>query len=154
VTKHTIVNFQLARSGVAMIIGGVSMIGVLVAGAGYIGGLKSSSPKPPVVRQPAAVVHPPPPAAVPAPPAPMFSLRVKTVFSEAEAKAEQAALKEKQIDAVIVALPPADGAPLFAIETGRYATHDAAREASIALAEEKQLQTAVVPAAPLPKPPG
>ena len=79
---------------------------------------------------------------------------MKTVFSEAEAETEQAALKEKQIDAVVVALPPVDGAPMFAIETGRYATHEAAVEASIALAEQKQVRTAVVPAAPLPKPPG
>jgi hypothetical protein len=151
VTKHTIVNFQLARSGVAMIIGGASVVGILLAGAGYIGGLKSS-PKTTAAPEPAPAA-PPPPKAAPAPPAQTFSLRVKSVFSEPEAKAEQAALKEKQIDAVIVALPPMDGAPMFAIETGRYATHDAAVEASIALAEQKQVRTAVVTAAPLPKPP-
>jgi hypothetical protein len=152
VTKHTIVNFQLARSGMAMIIGGALIVGILLAGAGLIGGLRSS--KPPAAPQPAPAAPAPPPTAAPAPAAQTFSLRVKTVFSEAEAKAEQAALKEKQIDAVIVALPPADGAPRFAIETGRYASHDAAVEASIALAEQKQVRTAVVTAAPLPKPPG
>jgi hypothetical protein len=152
-TKHTIVNFQLARSGVAMIAGGASLIAALLAGVGYMTGSKSS---PPPVVAPPTVVHPPPqpPVVTTAPPAPMFSLRVKTVFTEAEAKTEQAALKEKQIDTIVVALPPADGAPMFAIETGRYSTHDDAAEASAALAEEKQLRTAIVPAAPLPKPPG
>jgi hypothetical protein len=153
VTKHTIVNFQLARSGVAMIAGGAALVGVLLAGAGYIGGLKSS-PKAAAAPPPAPAAPPPPPKAAHAPPAQTFSLRVKTVFSEPEAKAEQAALQEKQIDAVIVALPPADGAAMFAIETGRYPTHDAAVEASIALAEQKHVRTAVVAAAPLPKPPG
>jgi hypothetical protein len=43
---------------------------------------------------------------------------------------------------------------MFAIETGHYPTHDAAVDASIALAEQKQVRSAVVTAAPLPKPPG
>ncbi|MEA2237215.1 MAG: hypothetical protein QOC81_1939 [Thermoanaerobaculia bacterium] len=79
---------------------------------------------------------------------------MKTFGSEAEAKAEQAALQGKQIESVVVTLAPLGGAAIYAVETGHYATRAEASAASASLAEKNGLQTAVVPAAPLPKPLG
>jgi septal ring-binding cell division protein DamX len=179
VTKPKVINFQLARSGVVLIIIGSFVIGVLLVAAGYMAGLAASSkaaiPAPALATTATnataasttaattAAAAPPAAAAVTATPtksatAPAeeaFSLRVKTFGSEAEAKAEQIALKGKQIESVIVTLPPeGGGAVIYSVETGHYATRAEAAAASASLAEKSEVQTAVVPAAPLPKPPG
>jgi hypothetical protein len=154
VTKHKIIRFQLAPSGVALVAGGVIAIGALLIVGGYAAGVASSS-KTSLPARPAPVAAPAPvPAVDKTPPTKTFSLRVTTVFSEEAAKAEQAALKEKEIESVVVALPPEGGETMYAVEIGPYASHAAAADASAALAEQKEVQTVIVPAAPLPKPPG
>jgi septal ring-binding cell division protein DamX len=177
VTKPKVINFQLARSGVVLVIVGVLVIGVLLVAAGYMAGLAASSKAAlPLSTQTAApatnaanatatstTAAPPAAATIAAttttastsPAEEAFSLRVKTFGSEAEAKAEQVALKEKQIESVIVTLPPeGGGAVIYSVETGHYATRAEASAASASLAEKSEVQTAVVPAAPLAKPPG
>lgn len=181
-TKPKVINFQLARSGVALIITGSFVIGVLLIAAGYMAGLAASSKaavpaslstQPPssapaaataattaasdtaAVATTTATTTATPITASNAPAEEAFSLRVKTFGSEAEAKAEQVALKGKQIESVIVTLPPeGGGAVIYSVETGRYATRAEAAAAAASLAEKSEVQTAVVPAAPLPKPPG
>jgi len=128
-TKHKIVRFQLAPSGVALVIAGAVLIGALLAVAGYIAGSR----------------HDPAPAPAAAPAAEAFALRLKTAASEEEATAAQAELKAKGIDAAIVALPP-DGAARYALETGRYASRREAADASAALAEKTGVETVVVEA--------
>ena len=125
-TKHKIVHFQLAPSGVALVIAGAVLIGALLVVAGYIAGSR----------------HDP----APAPAAEAFALRVKTVASEDEAKTAQAELKAKGVDAAIVALPPEGGAASYALDTGRYATRREAADASAALAEKSGVETVVVAA--------
>jgi cell division septation protein DedD len=178
VTKPKVINFQLARSGVVLVIVGVLVIGVLLVAAGYMAGLAASSkgaiPAPALattaasataVSTTAATAATAPPAAATitattttasnAPAEEAFSLRVKTFGSEAEAKAEQVALKGKQIESVIITLPPeGGGAVIYSVETGHYVTRAEASAASASLAEKSEVQTAVVPAAPLAKPPG
>jgi septal ring-binding cell division protein DamX len=186
VTKPKVINFQLARSGVVLIIIGSFVIGVLLVAAGYMAGLAASSKAAlPLSTQTApaaatiaantnttsttaattaasdtaaattAVTTTATTTAPTAPAEEAFSLRVKTFGSEAEAKAEQVALKGKQIESVIVTLPPeGGGAVIYSVETGHYATRAEASAASASLAEKSDVQTAVVPAAPLPKPPG
>jgi len=124
-TKHKIVRFQLAPSGVALVIAGAVAIGALLVAAGYIAGSRH--------------------APAPAPAAGAFALRLKTAASEEEATAAQAELKAKGIDAAIVALPP-DGAARYALETGRYASRREAADASAALAEKTGVETVVVEA--------
>lgn len=188
-TKHTIIAFQLARSGLALVVIGSFVIGVLLVAAGYMAGLAASSkaavpaslstqtavPAPasatsattasttaattaaasPAAATTTAATTTATTSASNAPAEEAFSLRVKTFGSEAEAKAEQVSLKGKQIESVIVALPPeGGGAVIYSVETGRYATRAEASAASASLAEKSEVQTAVVPAAPLPKPPG
>jgi hypothetical protein len=142
-TKHTIVNFQLAKSGVAWLAGGASAIGMLLAAAGYVGGLASSSQKAAVPLLPASTVQHAAPAvkSEPAPPAQQFSLRVKTFFTEGGAKAEQTALKEKGIESAVVTLPQPGAGALYSLEIGPYATRAEAIAASIAFGEQKQVQT-------------
>jgi cell division septation protein DedD len=183
VTKPKVINFQLARSGVVLIIVGVLVIGMLLVAAGYMAGLAASSKGALPSSAPAsattaanasttsttttttaasdtaaattAVTTTATTTAPTAPAEEAFSLRVKTFGSEAEAKAEQVALKGKQIESVIVTLPPeGGGAVIYSVETGHYATRAEASAASASLAEKSEVQTEVVPAAPLPKPPG
>ena len=123
-TKHKIVHFQLAPSGVALVIAGAVLIGALLVVAGYIAGSR---------RAPALAAE-------------AFALRVKTVASEEEAKTAQAELKAKGVDAAIVALPPDGGAASYALDTGRYATRREAADASAALAEKSGVETVVVAA--------
>lgn len=51
-TKATIVNIQLSRGGVALVIGGALLIAALIGVAGYIAGAASASKREaaPVVR--------------------------------------------------------------------------------------------------------
>jgi len=150
VTKHTIVNFQLARSGVALVAGGGLVMAGLLAGAGYMAG-RASSPPPKPAAPPPARPSAPAPAAPPAakkapPPAELFSLRAGTAGSEEEAKALQAKLKAKGIASAIVALPPdSGGVVIYSVESGQYASRREAADAAAALAEKTGVRTVVVP---------
>lgn len=156
--KFTVLNFQLAPSGVALIAAGALLIGALLAGAGYIVGSKRAAagvPDPAPTHPPAAAPAPATPAtAATAPPAEAFALRVKTVASEAEAKALQGELKVKEIESVVVPLPGEGDVVIYEVAIAmHYASRREAAAAAAALAEKKGVETVVVPAAPLPKPP-
>ena len=144
---HKVITFQLAPSGVALVVGGVALVTGLAAAGGYLLGSRVVTPS--VSEAPGRAGGAPPKP--PGPSLPLgvaakeaFTLRLtKTVASEEEAKALQAALKdEKGIDAVVVPIPP-----IFALEMGSYPTRREAAEASAALAE-KGVETVVVTAAP------
>ena len=156
--KFTVVNFQLAPSGVVLIAAGALLIGALLAGAGYIVGSKRAAapaPTQPLPAAPAPAPAAPTTATAAAPPAEAFALRVKTVASEAEVKALQGELKAKEIESVVVPLPGEGDVVIYEVDIAtRYASRREAADAAAAIADKKGVETVVVPAAPLPKPPG
>jgi cell division septation protein DedD len=178
-TKHTIVKFQLHRTGIVLIVIGCIVISLLLVAAGYVtgyakgsgafaalkgasgAGLKPAGLKPglhPAATAPVAAAAPASrpgfsPAPPAAPPPEAFSLRVGKTWNEEAAKAWQTELKGKEITAVIVAMPAENGVTIYSVEIGRYPDRHAAADEAERLKDRQGIETVVVPAAPLPKPP-
>lgn len=143
-------NFQLSRSGVAMIATGVAALAGLAGGGGYMAGKEATPPAPAVSTATTTTAAPPPAAPPPAAPAESFVLRVKTVTTEGDAKLLQAELKEKNVDTVIVPMT-IGGMLLYAVDVDhRFGSRAEAFDIHTALADKTD--TFVVAAPPPPKP--
>jgi len=143
-TKHTMVTLRLHRSAVILIIVFALIFAILIFVAGYLSGGKR-------VAKPAAATAAAPQKhvalearAVPAA-QPTVTIRVGMFTTEAEAKALVQRLAAEKIAASIRPLPMDNGATLYLVMTGRYATREEAASAASKLAEELGVETAVMP---------
>jgi len=149
-------NFQLSRSGVAMVATGAAALAGLIGGGGFMAGSARSAPAAavPAATTTAAPATPaaPPPAA-PAPPAETFALRVRTVASEGDAKDLLSDLKDKSIDAIVVP-NPLDGITLYSVDLkGRWPSRQEANDIARALFDKTGIETFVISVPPpTPKP--
>ena len=148
-TKHTMVTLRLHRNGVILAVVFAILFAILIFVAGYLFGTRRGAaialakPTPPKTGVP-KIVAPKVPTTDKAFTA-AVAVRVGLFSAEADAKALVQRLAASKVTATIAPLPTDAGPTLYLVLVGRYTNRRAAAAAAAALAEEHELDTAVVP---------
>jgi cell division protein FtsN len=148
--KHTMVTFQLHRTGVVLLVIGSLLVGGLLFAGGYLAGMRRApaprvalpvAPKAPPVN--AALVPAAAPAA-PATPPEHYAIRAGLFTSNEEATAYLQQLTARKLTATIASMPTTSGPTLYAVRIGDYPTRRAAAAAAETLQREHGINGAIV----------
>jgi cell division septation protein DedD len=156
--KHTMVTFQLHRTGVVLLVIGSLLVGGLLFAGGYLAGMRRSpaarvampvAPKAPPVNAALAgaatpAATPPPAPAAPAPPPEHYAIRAGLFTSNDEATAYLQQLTGRKLTATIASMPTTSGPTLYAVRIGDYPTRRAAATAAETLQREQGINGAII----------
>jgi cell division septation protein DedD len=158
--KHTMVTFQLHRTGVVLLVIGSLLVGGLLFAGGYLAAMRRSPAPAPRVAVPVVPKVPPvnaalmpgatpaaaatPAPAAPAPPPEHYAIRAGLFTSNEEATAYLQQLTARKLTANIASMPTTSGPTLYAVRIGDYPTRRAAATAAEALQREHGINGAIV----------
>lgn len=153
--KHTMVTFQLHRTGVVLLMIGSVLVGALLFAGGYLAGMRraatpAASPK---LAVPVVPKAPPVQAAVvpvPATPPEHYAIRAGLFTSSEEATAYLQQLTARKLTAALATMPTTSGPTLYAVRIGDYPNRRAAADAAEALQRQHGITGAIVLLQPEP----